>query len=214
MKIILSYERTDQGLAERASTALSKALRGAEIFYDDWLVRQSDGALSRSGIRLSEYDCLFLLLSKASISSETDWGEWTKKVLSVARSDMRFIPVLLDECDTPECFLRMHYIDIFRIGEDAGFMQMVDIASSIDSLRDGVAVSDNIEALVRFTGGAGKIEIEVRPKITAELISSLAVILENEAESVVYSNELVTRSGKGIPIENDKGEKRFLYPLF
>lgn len=210
MKIFISHTAADKSVVEPAALALSRVFGRDNVFYDSWSIQPGDGIIDKMNSGLEDCDCFFLFVSERSLTSEMVKMEWQNALMIHAKRGMRFVPVLLDDCKVPAIFLQKRYIDAFRTGMDVAIRQMIDVASGANIYHEEDATFQNLKAYARLSKGSG-VDIEVRAEMMMEPISEYAVVLESDSASVTCPGEVFYRSGKGRPIENDRGMKCIPY---
>lgn len=211
MKIFISHTAADKGIVEPAALALSRVFGRDNVFYDSWSIQPGDGIIDKMNSGLEECDCFFLFVSQRSLTSEMVKMEWQNALMIQAKRGMRFVPVLLDGCKVPAILLQKRYIDAFRVGMDVAIRQMVDVASGANIYREEDAAFQNLKAYARLSKEKGAVDIEVRAEAMMEPISEYAVVLESDSARVTCPGEALYRSGKGEPIDNNRGVRCIPY---
>ena len=121
--VFLSYDRQDAERVHRLAERLRDA--GLRVWLDDWVLDPKDDAASAIEQGLQASRTLVLCLSSAAVASDWLRLERTSVLFrDPSRTDRRFVPLLLDDCEVPEAVRRFRAID-YRGDEVEAFAELL-----------------------------------------------------------------------------------------
>ena len=213
MKIFLSHTSSDKNVVEPIAIALGKVFGRENIFYDSWSIQPGDGIIDKMNSGLEECDFFFLFISKKSVSSsEMVKMEWQNALMAHAKKGMKFIPVLLENCDVPAILMQTKYINAYLGGLDVTIRQMIDVVRGDNTFRESDNKFHNLKAYINTSERSGELDIEIRAEAFMEPIARFAVILNSRDAKVLYQGNGIVYHGTGDAIKNERGEDCF--PFF
>lgn len=122
--IFISYNHKDQRLVDMVARQLELSFGRNSIFYDRWSMKPGDSIIGKMNEGLEQYTTFFYFLSGNSRESNMVTREWQSALMSSVNSDLKFVPIRLDDCAPPVIMKDLLYIDLYGIGIDEAIFQM------------------------------------------------------------------------------------------
>jgi hypothetical protein len=137
-RVFLSYSHKDRPFAERLASDLAK--NDIIVWYDEWEMKPGDSLVRKVSEGIMSSGSMLVLLSESSASSR-----WVQKEFSIAlcdslaKRDVKIVPILLEDCTFPKSF---HFLgDIiyadFRSDYDDALRRLLS-ALSVRPSRHGI----------------------------------------------------------------------------
>jgi hypothetical protein len=172
-----------------------KEIFGQEnIFYDQWSIQPGDGIIDKMNDSLSKSRFFFFFVSKKSLVSNMVKLEWQNALYKVTKSEIKLIPVKIDDCLLPEILLQTLYIDFYSQGSEVALRQMIDVITGRNTFMERKFQEfHNLRAYLHTLPNG--VKIEIRAEYFMEPQSKFVVMIENPL------NELeCTVEGFSLPI--------------
>nr|CAE52344.1 hypothetical protein [Streptococcus thermophilus] len=122
--IFISYNHKDQQLVDMVARQLELSFGRNSIFYDRWSMQPGDSIIGKMNEGLEQYTTFFYFLSTNSLKSPMVTREWQSALMSSVNSDLKFVPIRLDDCPPLVIMKDLLYIDLYGIGIDEAIFQM------------------------------------------------------------------------------------------
>jgi len=172
--VFLSHNSKDKPRVRR----LAEKLRSADlrVWFDEWVIKPGDDIYSSIEKGLDASQNLVLCISQTALGS--GWVALEQSTLlfrDPSNTGRNFIPLLLDDCQMPEPFLRHGYID-FRQEDETSFIDLLKI------LELGKTPL-NPELAAAYKEGLSAVKAYLRAKAAAQIaINEAKLILVGEGE--------------------------------
>jgi len=180
--IFISHTHKDKQIVDTIAQRLAAVFGQENIFYDSWSIQPGDGTIDKMDEGLRNCKFFFFFVSKNSLMSKMVKLEWQNAIIKATRSDVRIIPVKLDDCLMPDILLQTLYIDIFGQGLENGIRQMVDVIEGRSTYQPGTQVYQNVRGYI--TGGLKELTVEFRAETYLEPISRYLILVGNDEGEV------------------------------
>ena len=99
------------------------------------LFRPGEGIIEQMSAGLKACKFFFFFVSKASLQSNMVKLEWQNALYKSTNSEVKIIPVKMDDCMMPEILLQTLYIDAFGQGIEVAKRQIIDVISGDNTYR-------------------------------------------------------------------------------
>lgn len=144
MSIFISYSTKDKIFVDKLSLVLLS--NNIPVWRDIWQIETGDYLYKTIQDAISKSYFICLVLSKNSLKSE-----WVQKEIEIALSKQSkeniknlIIPVIIDDCELPEIFKDIKYIDFSKNGFDNGIKEIINKVAKKYNLLSGKFTNDEI----------------------------------------------------------------------
>ena len=182
--IFLSYNHLDSEIIDTIAQKLLPVFDQKNIFYDKWTIQPGDGIIDFMNQGLGKSSFFFFFASKNSLSENKKMVtlEWQNAIIKALKSEIKFIPVKLDDCFMPAILLQNLYIDIFGKGFEVGLKQIIDVCQGRNTYQPGPQTYQNVRGYV--TQNPDYMIIEFRAETYLEPISRYLILAGNKKEEI------------------------------
>lgn len=155
---------------------------------------------------MSNCKFFFFFVSKKSLDSRMVQLEWQNMLMRASsNTDIKFIPVKLDDCMMPAILLQTLYIDVYGKGLEFATRQMIDVVNGNNTFHEGIQQFENVRGeIVKLSDY--EIKLTIRAISYAEPISRYAVLVANNEGEVSHSvfgeNMIETGFNKDVRLDN------------
>lgn len=181
--IFISHTHADKAIVEPIALKLSSVFGNQNVFYDSWSIQPGDGIIDLMNTGLENCKYFFFFVSKNSLQSKMVSLEWQNALLKSTKSDVKIIPVKLDDCLMPAILLQSLYIDVFGQGIEVAMRQMIDVINGDNTFRPSNNQFYNIRGKITCES-ATELIIEFSAVYYLEPISKYAVVIDNDLDDI------------------------------
>lgn len=185
--IFFSHTAADKPLIEPIAIQFSQVFGQDNIFYDSWSIQPGDGIINKMSEGMSKCKFFFFFVSKRSLDSKMVQLEWQNMLMKASsNTDIKFIPVKLDDCMMPAILLQTLYIDVFGKGLEFATRQMIDVVNGQNTFHEGMQKFENVRGELQFISNK-EIKLTIKAIAYAEPISNYAILISNNENEVQYN---------------------------
>ena len=153
MNVFISHNAVDHEDGRRLGAQLK--LVGADVWFDEWEIRAGDSIVGTVDNALLGFDIFVLLWSQHAATSTWVRSELeTALVRRMADSDLRVVPVRIDETELPALLQPLRYVTLAS-GLGSVVDEIMGFANDRDRLKAIQVVLDQAEIEVGFFYGYG-----------------------------------------------------------
>lgn len=206
--IFFSHTTTDKPLIEPIAIRFSQVFGQENIFYDSWSIQPGDGIIDKMSEGMSKCKFFFFFVSKKSLDSKMVQIEWQNMLMKAScNSDIKFIPVKLDDCMMPTILLQTLYIDVFGKGLEFATRQMIDVVNGKNTFNSGMQKFENIRGEVNNISNK-EMKLTIRAVSYSEPISRYLILVSNNDGDITNNviGESMIQSGFHKDIRLDNGD--------
>lgn len=195
--IFLSHNENDKPIVENLALRLESIFGRDNIFYDSWSIQPGEGLIDKMDSGLEKAKFFFFFVSKNSLKSDMVKLEWQNALMKSIKTELRFIPVRMDQSSMPAILTQSLYIDLYKNGFEVALAQIVQVASGQNTFAPAFQGYTNIIASIKHE--AQKATITVIARNYLEVIPRIAVMHRNEqgTVSIRIVDEMLVQSGSG-----------------
>lgn len=183
--IFISHNQKDKPIIEPIAMRLAAVYGQDMVFYDSWSIQPGDGIIDKMNEGLAKCKYFFYFVSANSLTSSMVKLEWQNALVRAAQSQIKFIPVRLDQSPLPAIMLQTLYIDLFTNGLDVAIRQMVDVINGNNTFQPGALSFKNLVAYKYKEGN--KLIVECRALQYLEPISQFSFMTFDDIDKIQYS---------------------------
>lgn len=177
--IFISHTHKDKPVVESIANKLKEVFGQENIFYDSCSIQPGDGIINKMNEGLLQTKHFIFFVSKNSLQSSMVSLEWQNSLMKTANNtDIKFIPVKMDDCIMPEILLQTSYIDMFGKGFEFGVLQLVDVLQGNNTYKGGLQEFENLRAEV-IQHNSNKVDIKINAIAYAEPVSRYIILMSN-----------------------------------
>lgn len=205
--IFFSHTHSDKQIIEPIAQVFANTFGQNNIFYDSWSIQPGEGIIDKMSEGLSRCKFFFFFVSKNSLESKMVQLEWQNMLMRTSsNTDIKFIPVKLDDCLMPVILLQTLYIDVYGKGLEFAVRQMVDVVNGNNTYNPGLQRYENVRGYITNVSHT-EISIVFKAESYAEPISRYLILLDNLESEVEYSvtNESMYNSSFNSNIQLNDG---------
>ena len=204
--IFFSHTSADKPLIEPIAVQFSQVFGQENIFYDSWSIQPGDGIIDKMSEGMSNCKFFFFFVSKNSLDSRMVQLEWQNMLMRASsNTDIKFIPVKLDDCMMPAILLQTLYIDVYGKGLEFATRQIIDVVNGNNTFQGGIQQFENVRGEMMRVSEFG-IKLIIKAISYAEPISRYAILVgDNEGEvnhRVQGENMIQTGFSKELTLSN------------
>lgn len=209
--IFLSHNSKDKHLVDTIAQKLSVIFGRDKIFYDSWSIQPGDGIVDKMNTGLQGCKFFFLFSSKNSLTSNWVTKEWQAAFWLSINSNIRFVPVNLDNTPLPAILKQTCYIDTYSQGLEPTLTQMIQIINGENTYQPLPNFS-NIKA--HITTKLDCTLIEFKAHVYMEPLSRYAILHSHEEDDIsceLFSGGVVfpIKFAKDLALSNGKKANAF-----
>jgi hypothetical protein len=175
--IFISHSKPDKPFVSPIANKLAEVFGKDNVFYDEWSIQPGDGIINKMNEGLAKCKYFFLFVSKKSLQSKIFEFEWQTALYKATKSEIKVIPVKLDDCLMPDILLQTLYIDFNNIGFDNALRQIVEVASGKSSNQAIVQSYENVRGYISKRNE--KVIVEFRAETYTEPHSKYFILVLN-----------------------------------
>lgn len=185
--IFFSHTSSDKPLIQPIAVQFLQVFGQENIFYDSWSIQPGDGIIDKMSEGMSKCKFFFFFVSRKSLDSKMVQLEWQNMLMRASsNSDIKFIPVKLDDCMMPAILLQTLYIDVYGKGLEFATRQMIDVVNGNNTFISGIQKFENVRGEVHKISD-NEIKLTIRAVSYAEPISRYAILIGNNDGEVNHS---------------------------
>jgi len=130
--IFISYNHQDQDLIDMIARKLEIEFGRDNIFYDKWSIEPGESIIGEMDRGIESYSTFFFMLSPNSLESNMVTKEWQAALMRKINSntDLKFIPIRIDNCQPPAILGDELYIDLYGEGLDSALVKMKNVVKN------------------------------------------------------------------------------------
>jgi hypothetical protein len=116
--VFISHADVDKPFIERYALAIAKEIGEDYVFYDAWANQPGDSVVGNVDDALGRATHFFLFMTRASMQRPWVKHEWHSALVKRLASEVRLIPVRIDDVEPPPLLAALKYIDAAFNGPD------------------------------------------------------------------------------------------------
>ncbi len=175
--IFLSHNHNDKPLVEMVAYPLSTTFGQPMIFYDSWSIQPGDGIIDKMSDALQQCTHFFFFVTKNSLQSRMVSLEWQNALVKATNGKCQFFAIRCDDSDLPAILLQNRYIDLYNIGLDAAYAEIVDVVRGKNTFRTQDRPPSNL--CFKIESRQSSLLVHIRARFFAEPTASFAFITSN-----------------------------------
>jgi hypothetical protein len=160
--IFLSHNYKDKDVVGPIAVQLAEKFGQDNVFYDSWSIRPGDGIIGEMNNGLERCKYFFFFISRNSLESKMVSLEWQAALHKSTNSDMRFIPIKVDNANQPVILIDKLYIDMYKEGLDQTLLRMIDVIENKPSVPYADTFENVIVKIESLTKAHYKITVSAR----------------------------------------------------
>jgi hypothetical protein len=125
--IFLSHNYKDKDIVGPIAVQLAAKYGRDNVFYDSWSIRPGDGIIAEMNNGLEKCRYFFFFVSQNSLASGMVSLEWQAALHKSVNTDMRFIPIKVDNSNQPIILKDKLYIDMYNEGMQQTLLRIIDV---------------------------------------------------------------------------------------
>jgi len=133
---------------------------------------------------LSSCNLFLFFVSKNSLQSDMVKLEWQNAIMKSMKSDMKIIPIKLDDCYMPPILLQNMYVDLFGQGLEVALRQIIDVSLGQNTFKPGPQIFSNLRAYSYLSNNSTI--IECRAEHYLEPISHFLFLVKNNENELNF----------------------------
>lgn len=148
--IFLSHNWKDKDVVEPIAIRLREIFGQDSVFYDSWSIQPGEGIIDKMNEGLAKCKTFLFFVSKNSLQSKMVNLEWQNALYGATKSEVKVVPIKLDDCLMPPILWQSLYIDLYGIGLEIAMTQIKDITSGENTFKGESKEFSNLNADVQI----------------------------------------------------------------
>lgn len=180
--IFISHNHKDKDVVQPVANILATTFGTENVFYDSWSIQPGDSIIDKMNQGIAKTTCFLLFLSNNALSSEAVKLEWQSTLFKSLGTDIKIIPIKIQECLVPPILQQTVYIDMVNNGFDTAVEQIKDVINGKNTYNSSNTHFENLKGYVSKENNT--IIIECKASHFHEPIPDFMILVDNNEEEI------------------------------
>ena len=181
--IFLSHNHSDKPIVRQVAQVLENVYGRENVFYDEWSIQPGDSIIENMNRGLENCRFFFFFISENSLKSNMVKLEW-QAALMKQNTQIKFIPVRLDNAVIPAILAPTLYIDLFMQGLEVATRQMIDVINGKNTFK---RINNFSNLIAEISTEKDVLIVNILAEYYLEPHSRYLIVVDNEENDLSWS---------------------------